>query len=160
MSLDVQALINAIRDQALATGLFAVINGHEPATPLPTGLDAAVWMQYMGPAKQISGLSATAAAVTFWMRIYSKALDNTATPADLDAIDPAVGDATSAMIALLSGDFTLGNTVFAVDLLGIEGSAAPLSAKAGNIDVSGTVYRVMDITIPLIIDAVWAQAPV
>jgi hypothetical protein len=157
MSLDVQALINAVRDKALATGLFGVINGHEPATPLPNGLDAAVWMQAIGPSKQFSGLSATAASVILWMRIYSKALDNTATPADLDAIDPAIGDATSSMMALLSGDFELGNTVLAVDLLGMNG--VPLSSKAGNIDVSGTVYRIVDITIPLIIDAVWTQAP-
>ena len=156
MSLDIAALVNAIRDLALETGLFAVINGHEPATPLPDGLDAAVWMQYMGPCKPTTGLSATAAAVIFVMRIYSPALDNAATPADLDAIDPAVGDATSAMIGLLSGDFSLGETVFAVDLLGINGVS--LSAKAGNIDVSGTVYRITDLTIPLLIDAVWPQS--
>lgn len=157
MSLNVQALIDAVRDLALSTGLFTVINGHEPATPIPDGLDAAVWLQYVGPCRPISGLTATAAAVTVWMRIYSKSLSNTATPADLDAIDPAIGDATSQMISLLSGDFELGGLVFAVDLLGID--QVPLSAKAGNIDVSGTVYRIMDITIPLLIDAVWTQAP-
>ncbi|HEX3781710.1 MAG TPA: hypothetical protein VHX38_18765 [Pseudonocardiaceae bacterium] len=157
MSLDVEALIDAVRDLALETGLFGVINGHEPATPIPDGLDAAVWLQYIGPCHPISGLSATAAAVTVWMRVYSKSLSNTATPADLDAIDPAIGDATSQMIGLLSGDFTLGDLVFAVDLLGMD--QVMLSAKAGNIDVSGTVYRIMDITIPLLIDAVWTQAP-
>lgn len=157
MSLNIAALINAVRDLALATNLFAVINGHEPATPLPTGLDAAVWMQYIGPCKPVSGLSSTAAEVVLTMRVYSPSLDNSATPADLDAIDPAVGDATSTMIGLLSGDFTLGATVFAVDLLGMNG--IPLSAKAGNIDVSGTVYRITDLTIPLLIDAVWTQSP-
>lgn len=158
MSLNVQALIDAVRDLALSTSLFTVINGHEPATPIPDGLDAAVWLQYIGPSKNFSGLSKTAAAVTLWMRIYSKSLSNTATPADLDAIDPAIGDATSQMIGLLTGGFTLGALVFSIDVLGMD-NAAPLSAKAGNIDVSGTVYRIMDITIPLIIDAVWTQAP-
>lgn len=153
MSLDVQANIDAIRDLALSTERFAVINGHEPATPLDSGLTAAVWMQAIGPAKRFSGLSATAAAVTFTMRIYTAA-----TTQDLDAIDPAVGSATSSMIALLSGDFDLGKSVFAVDLLGMNG--APLAAKAGYANVAGpptTLYRIMDITIPLIIDAVWTQ---
>lgn len=158
MSIDIQANINAIRDLALETGLFTVINGHEPATPLETGLDAAVWMQSIGPSKRVSNLTATAAAVTFTMRIYSPALDDQATPAQLDAIDPTVGDATSAMIGLLSGDFTLGGTVFVVDLLGMNGTA--LSAKAGGINVAGTVYRITDLTIPLIIDGVWPQRAV
>lgn len=154
MSLDVQANIDAIRDLALDTGLFAVINGHEPATPLDSGLTAAVWMQTMGPAPKQSGLNTTAAAVTYMMRIYTAAVT-----LDLDTIDPAVGAATSAMIGLLSGDFQLGDTVFAVDLLGMR-NGTPLAAKAGYANVAGpptTLYRIMDITIPLIIDAVWTQ---
>lgn len=159
MSLDIQANIDAIRDLALETGLFAVINGHEPAIPLETGLDAAVWMQYIGPSKRVSSLTATAGAVIFTMRIYSPALSGQATPAELDAIDPAVGDATSAMIGLVTGDFTLGGTVFVVDLFGAYQSAT-LSAKAGGINVAGTVYRITDLTIPLIIDGVWPQGAV
>lgn len=153
MSLDVQANIDAIRDLALSTERFAVINGHEPATPLDSGLTAAVWMQKIGPSKKFSGLSATAASVIFMMRIYTPAVT-----ADLDAIDPAVGDAVSAMIGLLSGDFTLGDTVFAVDLLGMNG--VQLDAKAGYTNIAGppaTLYRIMDIVIPLVIDAVWTQ---
>lgn len=156
MSLDVLANINAIRDLALSTNLFAVINGHEPATPLDAGLTAAVWMQTIGPSKRFSGLSETAAAVTFMMRIYTAA-----TTQDLDTIDPAVGDATSTVIGLISGDFTLGDTVFAVDLLGMNGQ--PLAAKAGYTNIAGpptTLYRIMDITIPLVIDAVWTQGAV
>lgn len=150
MSLDIEALINSLRDLALDTNLFATINGHEPATPLAEGCTAAVWMQAIGPARRESGLSETAAAVTFTMRLYTAAVTT-----NLDAVDPAVGNATSAMIGLLSGDFTLGGAVFVVDLLGMNGM--PLAAKAGYANVSGTVYRVMDITIPLVIDAVWTQ---
>lgn len=155
MSLDIAALINAARDHALATGLFALINGHDPDTPIPDGLDAAVTLRSIRPSKRVSGLSATGAAVTLTMNIYSKALDDQATPTQLDQIDPAVGDATSAMIGLLSGDYTLGGMVFAVDLLGMNG--LPLGAENRSIKIAATIYRFVSITIPLLIDNVWTQ---
>ena len=43
-----------------------------------------------------------------------------------------------------------------VDLLGMAGS--PLGAQAGYINQDGALYRVMTITLPLLITDAWTQA--
>jgi hypothetical protein len=55
----------------------------------------------------------------------------------------------------LSGSITLGGTVRMIDLLGIDGT--PLSAMAGYLQIDRKVYRVMDLTIPVIVNDMWTQ---
>jgi hypothetical protein len=74
-----------------------------------------------------------------------------------DAIDPGVAAAVDALMAAYSGDFEFGSNVRNVDLLGSAG--VPLAAEAGYLNVSGTMYRVMTITLPLIINDLWSQSP-
>jgi hypothetical protein len=149
--LDALGLTNALVSLAQATGLFSVVGAHEPASPPATGLTAALWPQSIAPARRVSGLAATSARVEFMLRVYMPA-----TTGALDSIDPAMITAATTMINVLTGDFTLGGTVFEVDLLGANGN--PLAAKAGYVDQAGQLFRIMDITIPLVIDNVWAQA--
>lgn len=145
---DIQSRLTSI---ALSSGLFASVSGHEPASPAPAGLSAALFLAAIGPSKKFSGLSATAGAVTWTLRIYDPM-----TTGNLDDIDPRVASATSTIIGMFSADFTLGGAVFVVDLLGMNG--VPLAGKAGYINQTGQPsVRIMDITIPLVIDAVWAQ---
>lgn len=145
---DIQSRLLSI---ALSSGQFANISGHEPASPVPAGLSASLSLAGIGPSKKFSGLSSTAAAVTWRLRI-----DNPMTTGDLDAIDPAVATATSVIIGMFSGDFTLGGAVFVVDLLGMNG--VPLAGKAGYINQAGQPsVRIMDVMVPLVIDNVWAQ---
>jgi len=152
VGLDVAALLNSLTSLALATGQFVSVSGHEPASPPAVGVTSAIWLASIGPAKKVSGLSETAGLVVFTLRIY-----NPPTTGDMDSIDPMVGNAAAQMIGVFSGDFTLGGSVFAVDLFGSNGQA--LAAKAGYLNQGGTLYRIMDITIPLVIDGVWTQVP-
>lgn len=147
---DAQVLTDAIGAMAQSSGLFGAVSYHEPASLPANGINAAVWMQGIGPLKKLSGLSATAARVEYRMRLYTPM-----TVGDMDAIDPAMTTAASLMIRLLSADFTLGGEVFAADLLGLGG--VPLSAKADNYKQGDALYRIYDITIPLLVDNVWAQ---
>jgi hypothetical protein len=59
-------------------------------------------------------------------------------------------------MAAYSGDFTLGDVVQEVDLLGEVG--VPLRAQAGYITINQTMYRCMDITLPLIVNDLWSQS--
>lgn len=147
---DAQGLTDAIVSMAQKTGLFAAVAGHEPASLPTSGVAAAVWLQSIGPAKRISGLSATAARVEFRLRIYTPMITG-----NMDAIDPAMATATSQMMALLSADFTLSGEIFAADLLGEHGT--PLSAKADYYRQADQFYRIIDIAIPLAVDNVWTQ---
>lgn len=67
-----------------------------------------------------------------------------------DQIDPAVMNATSAVFAAFSGDFTLGGTVRNVDLMGMK-------AQAGYVQQDGQTLRVMTITVPIVVNDLWEQ---
>ncbi len=152
MSLDLQPLLDALVSHAAASGHFQRVNQHEPKSAPGNGLTAAIWFQTIGPAIGGSGLASTSPRVELRVRIYQNALMQ-----PQDAIDPMVTAATSALMTAYSGDFSLGGLVRQVDLLGAYGTA--LSAQAGYLDVDGKKYRVVDVTVPLIVNDVFDQAP-
>lgn len=152
MSLNVTALFAAMQDHALESGLFETVNGHEPKRAPSSGLTAAVWSQSIAPIPEQSGLQATTGLLVFNLRIYQNMLMN-----PQDAIDPAVLSAVDYMMGAYSGDFTLDGLVKEVDLLGSSGTA--LNAMAGYISQDSKLYRVMTITVPLIINDIWSQQP-
>jgi hypothetical protein len=110
-----------------------------------------VWVDSVKPASGQSGLIATTALFVVNVRIYQNMI---AEPQDM--IDPRVMAAVDALMTAYSGDFELGGTVRAVDLLGLAGT--PMNAQAGYIQQDNRVYRAVTITLPLIINDVWAQA--
>jgi hypothetical protein len=155
-NISVGDLQQKVMSLAMATGMFLSIAGHEPESPPQEGLTGGLWLQNIGPAKGLSGQAATSARVEFLLRIYIPTSGTT--PEQLDSIDPSIGTATAVVIGALSGDFELEGEAFAVDLLG--GWGAPLAGKAGWTRVGQQLVRVMDITVPLLLDGVWAQTAV
>jgi hypothetical protein len=151
MSLDTQGIIDAVASHAAASGFFERVNAHEPKNAPGNGVTGAVWVDRGGPAPGQSGLSSTSALLVLKFRVYTNML---AEPSD--AIDPAVMNALDALVTAWSGDFELGGQVRNVDLLGASG--VPLSWQAGYLSQDNRVYRVMDLTLPLVISDVWAQA--
>jgi hypothetical protein len=73
-----------------------------------------------------------------------------------EAIDPEMLNAVDQLFAAYSADFTLGDLVRHVDLLGAYG--VPLEAVAGYLLVEGGEYRVMTIVLPLIVNDLWEQS--
>lgn len=154
MSFDANAITDALVSMAASSGLFITVNGHEPVSaPATGGVTAALWLQAIGPAKKVSGLADTAGRVEFLMRLYQPLV----TGGNFDLIEPEMANAAAQMIGLLSADFTLGGEIFAADLLGAHGT--PLSSRARYLDQGGQNFRIIDITIPLLVDDVWTQAP-
>lgn len=150
MALAVDEIVDVVMSHALASGYFDRVNGHEPKNAPGTGLSAAVWADSIRSV-QSSGLSSTSAAVVLNVRLYTSMLQE-----PQDAIDPAMLRAVSALFAAYSGDFTLGGNAREVDLLGSDG--APLQAKAGYLNQDQKLYRVMTITLPVIVNDAWDQA--
>jgi len=149
---DIIGITDALISHALASGMFSNVSGFEPKSAPGTGLTAALWLDSLTPIPAASGLSATAARLTFRLRIYTSMLSE-----PQDAIDPEVLTATQVLIVAYSGDFTLGGLVRNVDLLGAHGQS--LSAQAGYLNQDGRLMRVMDLTIPLVINDIATQAP-
>jgi hypothetical protein len=152
---NIRAILDVIVSHAQASGLFETVNGHEPksapgAGVYVAGVHAAVWVQAIGPVPAGSGLQLTTGRVVFNVRVYTSAI---AEPQD--AIDPAMVDAVDALMAAYSGDFELGGNVRCVDLLGQAGN--PLSAQAGYLEYEGARFRVMTITLPVLVNDLWEQ---
>lgn len=150
MALDIRTILNAVESHALASGFFQAVNGHEPKAAPQNGLTAAVWVEQIGPARGGSGLDSTSSRLALFVRLYTPMVSEPE-----DAIDPDLMTALDALLAAYSGDFELDGLVRQVDLLGTYGD--PLSARAGYLTTSGAEYRVMTITLPLIVNDLWEQ---
>lgn len=151
MALEITAILDAIQSHALTTGYFDAVNGEEPKSPPPNnGITAAVWVQKIGPAIGGSGLSSTSARLAFSVRLYTGMVQE---PADM--IDPNLMAALDALCAAYSGDFTLDGLVREIDLLGAYGD--PMSAEAGYVIEGGNEFRVLTITLPVVVNDLWDQ---
>jgi hypothetical protein len=154
MALDIDSILDRVISHAMASGYFDLVNGHEPKnapSAASTGLVAAVWVETVRPALGSSGLAASSAVVVLSVRIYTSMLQE-----PQDGIDPAVVKAVDALYSAYAGDFELGGHARMVDLRGAEGQ--PLQAKAGYLNQDNKLYRVMTITLPVVVNDAWDEA--
>lgn len=153
MAIQSKDLVNRITSHAQATGLFDRVNAHEPKSKPGRGLTCAVWIDRIEPARSRSGLTATDARVVFNVRVYTNMLQQ---PQDM--IDPNVMEAVDILFAAYTGDFQLGSETRYIDVLGMTQGHA-LDAQSGYINIDTMTYRVMTISVPVIIENAWNQAP-
>jgi len=151
MSLDIQAITDAIASHAMSLGYFDRVNTHQARIAPGNQITAAVWFQTLTPVRT-SGLSSTSVRLEFTLRQYQSTISE-----PQDEIDPQLVIAASALYQSFSQDFELGGEARHIDLLGASGSA--LSLDAGYIEASGMTVRVIDLLIPIVINDVFAQAP-
>jgi hypothetical protein len=152
MAIESQDLVDRVASHAKATGLFDRVNKHEPKNKPGRGLTCAIWVDRIEAARGRAGLASTTARVVLNCRIYTNMLQN-----PQDAIDPNVMRATDVMFEALSGDFSLGSEERWIDLLGAT-QGHPLLAQSGYINIDTMTYRVMTITVPIIVEDAWTQA--
>lgn len=152
MSFDPTAVMDALASVAQASGHFDAVDGHEPKSAPPgTGLTYAVWVDQIRPVAAASGLAATSAALTFALRIYTPFVSE-----PQDAIDPAVITATWDIMTAITADFSLGGLVRNVDVFGAHGE--PFGSRAGYLNLDGKIFRVMTITLPVVVSDAFPQA--
>lgn len=153
MSFD-QAAVNTLFAQvesaALGLAVFESVNMHEPKSAPGNGVRAACWVQDIRPVGRASGLSKTSGVVTFQFRIYTSFMQM-----PYDQIDPNALTAATTLLNAFSGKFTLGGTVRNIDLLGMYGTA--MGAQAGYLTQDSKTFRVMTVTLPVVIDDLWTQ---
>ena len=149
-----QAAVDSLFDQvvsnAMELGIFRSVNSHEPKSAPGDGLRCAIWVDEIIPLPQASGLNVTTGKVTLNVRIYGNMLTKPE-----DEIDPRLSTAATTLLSEYSGAFTLGETVRNIDLLGAFG--APLGARAGYMTIDSHMYRVMTITLPVVVNDMWDQ---
>jgi hypothetical protein len=147
----INAVFDKIQGYALSSGRFDVVGIHEPKNAPGSGLTAALWVQSIKPIRT-SGVAATSGVVLFNFRIYTNFKQM-----PFDMIDPQVTAATTDMMGALSADFNLGGVagVRNVDLLGSQG--VTMNAAAGYVEIDRTIFRVMTVQIPVIINDMFLQ---
>jgi hypothetical protein len=150
MALNAAALTDAMASHAATLGVFDMVNLHEPKNAPSSHLTCAVWVQDMVPAS--SGLAATSFRITFNVRIFSSMLQE-----PQDAIDVDMLTAVDLLLADYIGNFTLGGLLREVDIRGIDGN--PLRVDAGYLTQDSKVYRVLTISLPVVINDLYAEAP-
>jgi hypothetical protein len=148
--MNVSGIVAAVVSHAQKTGLFESVNSHEPKSAPTAGMTVAIWAQRTIPLGSASGLNKTTGLVELRVRLFASMLQQ-----PYDDIDPAMMSAMDVLVTDYSGNFTLGGLVRNVDLLGAHGT--PLSMQAGYITQDGKSFRVMDISLPLVINDLWAQ---
>jgi hypothetical protein len=150
-----EAAINSVFDQvvslALQLGRFEQVNQHEPKNAPANGITCAVWVDDLVPISR-SSLDAISGALILMVRIYTPFQQQ-----PYDMIDPSVITAVSELMGAFAGDFDFGNVadVRCVDILGGEGSGQKMRAKAGYLEISRNLYRVMTLTLPIIVNDMW-----
>ncbi|WP_405611363.1 hypothetical protein [Streptomyces sp. NBC_01508] len=152
MSLDTATVANItdrVVSHAMQTGLFEQVNQAEPKNAPGHGLSAAVWPDKITPVRT-SGLDSVSGRLVYTVRIYSPLLSRPE-----DEIDPAMINAVDALFTAYCGDFTLDGLVRNVDIFGSDGIG--LDAQAGYLIVEGGEYRVITITLPLIVNDLWTE---
>jgi hypothetical protein len=151
MALDIGSILDLLLSHAAATGWFDSVNDTKIDEPLGAsqGMTIGIWNDDIQPVHS-SGLSSTSVRITFKARLFSS---TEAAPEGY--LERAMVDAASALMNAYSGDFDLGGEARAVDLLGMHGVS--LSCNAHYMNLSGIVFRVFDITIPVIVNDVWTQ---
>ena len=146
----VRSLLSSMVSIAAKTGQFRSINTFEPKSSPGSSLRLAIWADVIEPIAGASGLASSSGYVTMMARIYGNMLQKPE-----DEIDPRLMSAATALVGAFSADFTLGGTVRNVDLLGMYGTK--LGAQAGYITIGGTMYRIMTVTVPCVINDMWDQ---
>lgn len=149
MTLHTQSILDSLTSHAESLGLFEKVNTHEPKNAPGRGLTVAIWCDQVGPVRS-SGVNSTSGKLTFKLRIYSSML---AEPQD--AIDPNAIDAVDQLFEAYHGDFELDGDARHIDLLGAYGP--PMAMQAGYLMHGDKPFRILDITIPIVINDCWEQ---
>jgi hypothetical protein len=145
-------LVDAVLSHALATGAVERHARHEPTGAPGQGVTVAVVLRRFGPPQGRSTLASSACRVELAVQLYAP---TSGQPAQADRVDPALWLAADALMRAYSGDFTLAGDAAYIDLLGAHGTA--LSGELGYARMGDGFYRVLTITLPIIIDDLWTQ---
>ncbi len=153
MAFDITTTFRAVESHLKASGRFAQVFDHEPtnAADLPDrSFAAAIWVT--AARIEETTLTGTIELHVLTIRIYRNMF---AEPLGLQEI--ASSRVASEVADSFLTDFTLGGTIRAVDVGQQYGT--PFGIDWGFGDVSGTLYRMADIQLPLIVDGTATFAP-
>ncbi len=139
------ALFTEVQSYAQELGIFQGVDLHDPWNAPGNRLFCSI---NLGGAKLLptaSGMISASGQVTLVIRVWSSALQK-----PLDGIDPEILSAACSLMGALAGGFTLNETVRNVDVFG-------MSAQPAYVDFEGKPFRVVEISVGLVINDMFAE---
>jgi hypothetical protein len=147
MAFDIASTLHAMETYVQKLGLFQTVQIGEPKQSLSQGLHAAIYMQSVGINLVYAG-GDTRENHVVTLRVYQDMLAERSDP-QLN-LESDMASVLSKVMEGMLGDTDLESTVMSIDAAGIDG--ASMSANFGYTDVGGSMYRVIDVTVPLIVN--------
>tara|TARA_R110002020_G_scaffold142846_2_gene315059 strand:- start:435 stop:902 length:468 start_codon:yes stop_codon:yes gene_type:complete len=154
MAFNIKATLEAIASHVSRSGYVNDTMIGEPTSP-PEAVDkmmAAVMMN--GATIAELTLTNTVEVHTVTVRFYRRAAFGEGD--DAGEVETEVALAVSEIASNLIGEYDLGATIRNIDVAGQYGGG--MSATWGYINISGTIYRTVDLTVPLVVDDSATQA--
>jgi hypothetical protein len=154
MAFNIKATLDAIASHIARTGYVAETRIGEPSSP-PDAVDKLHAAIYMASASVVQlTLSTTIEQHVVTVRLYRRAAFGQGD--DAGQVEAEMALAVSQISSNLIGEFDLGATMRAIDIAGQYGQA--FNAQYGYVSIGTTMFRTVDITVPLIVDGSATQA--
>lgn len=147
MAFDISSSLDAVKTYVQDIGLFQSVQIGEPKQPLSQGLHTAVFMQSVGVNLIYAGGQTRENHVVI-IRVYKDMLAVESDPQKNIETEVAVN--VSKLMENLLGDTDLESSIMSIDAAGMDGTQ--MRVDYGYIDVGGSMYRIADITVPLIVN--------
>lgn len=143
MAFDITNTLRKVESFLAGSGYFSNTGIGEPSSP-PDQLSAHIWMTSVDtPEIPLDGGDIQHHVVM--VRIYKPAFEDPTEDIELE-----LSNTLSQLLSDILGDADLGATVRHVDAGGIYGTT--LAAQWGHLDQNGRIYRVVDVSLPLVVD--------
>lgn len=143
MPFNIKGSLEAIQSALLKGGYFkGGVTIGEPKSPLSSRFTAAIFMDSVSIPGTVLAALEEVHVVT--LRVYDDMLREPTSDIELE-----LSLVLSDLMNDLAGDFSLGDTIRAIDVAGMYGT--PMGARWGYLEMSGKMYRIVDVTLPLIV---------
>lgn len=142
------ALFSALTSHAQKLGLFDRVGQHEPVNAPGNGLSCSITLGDITPDPASSGLNMTTGRIVFQVRVWNTLMLNQSA---LDPVDPLVLGAVCVLLNEYGGNLTLGGLVRNIDVMGVRARAAYVA------DFEGKAFRVVDVTVPVVVNDMFNQ---
>lgn len=152
MGLDTGAVLTQFQGHATGLGIFEQVLLHEPKSAPSNGFTLAIWVDRVRPYPLGSGLASVTMTLVTNFRLYVPFIVQPE-----DAIDTMLYRLADQLLEGLAGGFELGGSVRNVDLFGESGF--PFEGVYGYLTQDGTVFRVLELSVPVIVNDAYTEAP-
>lgn len=144
------AIQKALASHVKALGRIERVQEFDPTNAPGKGITACL-VAATGDPRPPTGLDRSALRLVWTVRFLMPP------GAPLGSVDPLLMGKAGNLITRLAADLTLGGLVRVIDLRGMSGTS--VEWRFGWVTIDQTLYRLLDVTVPLIINDVFPEAP-